>query len=56
MIRSGGTIGEGQTYSEVNLDAVFNSLNAKTRGGLSNLIRGEAASLQARRQGGQPDA
>jgi phospholipid/cholesterol/gamma-HCH transport system substrate-binding protein len=44
-IDSGGTIGLGHTYSEVNLDEVFNSLNAKTRGGLSNLIRGEAASL-----------
>jgi phospholipid/cholesterol/gamma-HCH transport system substrate-binding protein len=49
-ISSGGTIGHGQTYSEVNLDEVFNSLNAKTRGGLRNLIRGEAASL---RNGGQ---
>jgi phospholipid/cholesterol/gamma-HCH transport system substrate-binding protein len=49
-ISSGGTIGQGQTYSEVNLDELFNSLNAKTRGGLSNLIRGEAASL---RNGGQ---
>jgi phospholipid/cholesterol/gamma-HCH transport system substrate-binding protein len=46
VIDSGGTIGEGQTYSEVNLDEVLNSLNAKTRGGLSNLIRGEAASLR----------
>jgi phospholipid/cholesterol/gamma-HCH transport system substrate-binding protein len=46
VISSGGTIGEGQTYSEVNLDAVLNSLNAKTRRGLSNLIQGEAASLQ----------
>ena len=45
-IRSGGTIGEGQTYSEVNLDEVLNSLNARTRLGLSNLIRGEAASLR----------
>ncbi len=36
----------GSTYSEVNLDELFNSLNAKTRGGLSNLIRGEAASLR----------
>jgi phospholipid/cholesterol/gamma-HCH transport system substrate-binding protein len=50
VIASGGTIGEGQTYSEVNLDELFNSLDAKTRRGLSNLIRGEAASL---RNGGQ---
>jgi phospholipid/cholesterol/gamma-HCH transport system substrate-binding protein len=47
-IHSGGTIGQGDTQSEVNLDALFNSLNAKTRGGLSNLIRGEAASLQGK--------
>jgi phospholipid/cholesterol/gamma-HCH transport system substrate-binding protein len=46
VIRSGGTIGVGSTHSEVSLDELFNSLNAKTRGGLSNLIRGEAASLR----------
>jgi phospholipid/cholesterol/gamma-HCH transport system substrate-binding protein len=45
-IHSGGTIGHGHTYSEVNLDALFNSLNAKTRGGLANTIQGEAASLR----------
>ena len=45
-IRSGGTIGVGSTHSEVSLDELFNSLDAKTRGGLSNLIRGEAASLR----------
>ena len=47
-IHSGGTIGQGDTQSEVNLDALFNSLNAKTRGGLANLIQGEAASLQGK--------
>jgi phospholipid/cholesterol/gamma-HCH transport system substrate-binding protein len=45
-IRSGGTIGVGSTHSEVSLDELFNSLNVKTRLGLSNLIRGEAASLR----------
>jgi len=45
-IHSGGAIGEGDTYSEVNLDELFNSLNAKTRSGLANVIRGEAASLK----------
>ncbi len=45
-INSGGTIGQGNTYSEVNLDELFNTLNAKTRSGLSNLIQGEAASLK----------
>jgi phospholipid/cholesterol/gamma-HCH transport system substrate-binding protein len=47
-ISSGGTIGQGNTYSEVNLDALLDSLNAKTRGGLANTIRGEAASLQGK--------
>jgi phospholipid/cholesterol/gamma-HCH transport system substrate-binding protein len=47
-IASGGTIGQGNTYSEVNLDALFDSLNAKTRGGLANTIQGEAASLQGK--------
>jgi phospholipid/cholesterol/gamma-HCH transport system substrate-binding protein len=47
-IASGGTIGQGHTYSEVNLDALLDSLNAKTRGGLANTIRGEAASLQGK--------
>ena len=47
-IHSGGTIGLGHTYSEVNLDALLNSLNAKTRKGLANVIQGEAASLQGK--------
>jgi phospholipid/cholesterol/gamma-HCH transport system substrate-binding protein len=49
-INSGGTIGAGNTYSEVNLDELFNTLNAKTRSGLSNLIQGEAASLKGQGQ------
>jgi phospholipid/cholesterol/gamma-HCH transport system substrate-binding protein len=48
VINSGGTIGHGQTYSEVNLDELFNTLDAKTRRGLSNLIQGEAASLRGK--------
>jgi phospholipid/cholesterol/gamma-HCH transport system substrate-binding protein len=47
-INSGGTIGAGNTYSEVNLDELFNTLDAKTRRGLSNLIQGEAASLKGK--------
>lgn len=47
-ISSGGTVGKGHTYSEVNLDALLDSLNAKTRGGLANTIRGEAASLKGK--------
>ena len=46
VIHSGGVIGEGDTHSEVNLDELFDSLNAKTRSGLANVIRGEAASLK----------
>jgi phospholipid/cholesterol/gamma-HCH transport system substrate-binding protein len=49
-IKSGGTIGQGNTYSEVNLDELFNTLNAKTRSGLANLIQGEAASLKGKGQ------
>lgn len=37
-----------RTRSEVNLDAVFDTLDPSTRAGLKNLIRGEAASLQGR--------
>jgi phospholipid/cholesterol/gamma-HCH transport system substrate-binding protein len=47
-IRSGGSIAAGHTYAEVNIDELFNSLNAPTRKGLSNLIRGEATSLRGR--------
>ncbi|MGH2909106.1 MAG: MlaD family protein [Solirubrobacteraceae bacterium] len=47
-IRSGGSISAGHTYAEVNIDELFNSLNAATRRGLSNLIRGEAASLRGK--------
>jgi phospholipid/cholesterol/gamma-HCH transport system substrate-binding protein len=47
-IDSGGTIGEGHTYSEVNIDELFNSFTPATRRGLSNLIRGEATSLQGK--------
>ncbi|HET9123507.1 MAG TPA: MlaD family protein [Solirubrobacteraceae bacterium] len=47
-IRSGGSIGAGHSYAEVNIDELFNSFNAATRRGLSNLIRGEATSLKGR--------
>jgi phospholipid/cholesterol/gamma-HCH transport system substrate-binding protein len=39
-IDDGGRIGADQTSSPVDLDVVFNSLDAKTRAGLRNLIRG----------------
>jgi phospholipid/cholesterol/gamma-HCH transport system substrate-binding protein len=44
----GGLIRVQRTRSEVNLDAVFDTLDPSTRTGLKNLIRGEAASLQGR--------
>ncbi len=47
-IDSGGSIGSGHTYAEVNIDQLFNSLNGPTRRGLSNLIRGEATSLKGK--------
>lgn len=47
-IRSGGSIAAAHTYAEVNIDELFDSLNAPTRKGLSNLIRGEATSLRGR--------
>jgi phospholipid/cholesterol/gamma-HCH transport system substrate-binding protein len=48
VIDSGETIGEGRSYSEVNIDELFNSFNRATRTGLSNLIRGEATSLRGK--------
>ena len=39
-IDDGGQIGADETSAPVDLDAVFNSLDAKTRAGLRNVIRG----------------
>jgi len=39
-IEDGGRIGADETSAPVDIDAVFNSLDAKTRAGLRNLIRG----------------
>ena len=39
-IDDGGRIGADQTSAPVDLDVLFNTLDAKTRGGLRNLIRG----------------
>jgi phospholipid/cholesterol/gamma-HCH transport system substrate-binding protein len=47
-MRSGSTITATDTYSEVNIDEIFNTLNQSTRSGLRNLIRGEATSLQGK--------
>ena len=47
-IHNGGSIGMGHTYAEVNIDELFDSLNAATRRGLSGVIRGEATSLKGK--------
>ncbi|MGH3260742.1 MAG: MlaD family protein, partial [Trebonia sp.] len=44
----GGTIDETRTYSEVNIDELFDTFDPLTRAGLRGLIRGEAASLKGR--------
>jgi phospholipid/cholesterol/gamma-HCH transport system substrate-binding protein len=44
-IRDGATIPQNDTYSFVSLDQLFNTLTPKTRAGLRNFIRGEAASI-----------
>lgn len=48
QIRSGGTIGQSDTYAEVGLDQLFDTLNPKTRQGLRNIIRGEATSISGK--------
>jgi phospholipid/cholesterol/gamma-HCH transport system substrate-binding protein len=45
-ITDGGVIDQNHTYSSVNLDQVFDTLDPLTRKGLQNVVRGEAASLQ----------
>ena len=50
-IHSGQTIGEGHTYSEVNIDELFDAFDPLTRAGLRNVIRGEATSLRGRGRG-----
>jgi phospholipid/cholesterol/gamma-HCH transport system substrate-binding protein len=48
QIASGGTIPQSDTYAEVSLDQIFNTLNPKTREGLRNIIRGEATSISGK--------
>ena len=48
QIPSGGTIPERDTYAEVSLDQIFNTLNPQTRQGLRNIIRGEATSIRGK--------
>jgi phospholipid/cholesterol/gamma-HCH transport system substrate-binding protein len=49
-IPDGGVIPESDTYSEVNIDELFDTFDPLTRAGLGGLIRGEAASLQDKGQ------
>jgi len=48
QIPSGGTIPESDTYAEVGLDQIFDTLNPNTRQGLRNIIRGEATSISGK--------
>jgi phospholipid/cholesterol/gamma-HCH transport system substrate-binding protein len=48
QIPSGGTIPQSDTYAEVSLDQVFNTLNPQTRKGLSNIIQGEATAIKGK--------
>jgi phospholipid/cholesterol/gamma-HCH transport system substrate-binding protein len=47
-IPDGGVIGEGHTYSTVNLDQLFDTFDPLTRAGLRGFVRGEAQSLNGR--------
>ena len=47
-IDDGGVITDTHTYSEVNIDQLFDTFDPLTRAGLSNFIQGEAASLRGR--------
>ena len=47
-IPEGGVITDTHTYSEVNIDQLFDTFDPLTRAGLKGLIRGEAASLDGR--------
>ncbi len=47
-IDDGGVITTTHTYSEVNIDQLFDTFDPLTRAGLSGFIQGEAASLQGR--------
>ena len=45
LVHSGGTIPETDTHAEVSLDQLFDALNAPTRTGLRNIIRGAGTSI-----------
>jgi phospholipid/cholesterol/gamma-HCH transport system substrate-binding protein len=48
QIGDGGLITDTHTYSEVNIDQLFDTFDPLTRAGLKGFVRGEAASLQGR--------
>jgi phospholipid/cholesterol/gamma-HCH transport system substrate-binding protein len=48
QIDDGGVITSTHTYSEVNIDQLFDTFDPLTRAGLSGFIQGEAASLKGR--------
>ena len=47
-LEDGGQIGADETSSPVDLDTLFNTLDAKTRAGLRNLIRGSGSQYDSR--------
>jgi phospholipid/cholesterol/gamma-HCH transport system substrate-binding protein len=47
-IPSNGTLDTSHTRAEVNLDQLFDTLDAPTRAGLSNYIKGSATSIEGR--------
>jgi phospholipid/cholesterol/gamma-HCH transport system substrate-binding protein len=47
-IDDGGVITNAHTYSEVNIDELFDTFDPLTRAGLKGFVRGEAASLKGR--------
>jgi phospholipid/cholesterol/gamma-HCH transport system substrate-binding protein len=47
-LSAGATITSDRTYSQVNLDAVFDAFDPLTRAGLSGFIKGQAASIKGR--------
>jgi len=49
-IPDGGAIDATHTYSEVNIDELFDTFDPLTRAGLKGFIRGEAASLKGKGQ------
>jgi phospholipid/cholesterol/gamma-HCH transport system substrate-binding protein len=50
QLQDGGHVGLTHTYSEVNIDELFNTFDPLTRAGLRDFVRGEAASLKAKGQ------